>query len=166
LLTIKPNICNNKGEKGRCYKEGIIMKRIGLLTSVLMMLCASSIQSYQINLSFDSLFPKTWYQKGLEASMHVWQSLITVFENNSDGATLSLDLLVGRLAFAQFCINRMHQEGPICIADDRAYFVFVLDKIKQLIALVTITSQTDDFIACAEDLIEAMEKNLNITSVD
>jgi len=137
------------------------MKRISLLMNLLMMLCVSSLHSYQVNLSFDSLFPKTWYQKGLEASMQVWQSLITVFEHNSDGATLSLDLLLGRLAFAQFCINRMHQEGPACIADDCAYFSFVLDKIKQLVALIVITPQTDDYIACAEGLIGEMEKSFD-----
>jgi hypothetical protein len=139
------------------------LRRTGLLTSLLMMLCVSSLHSYQVNLSFDSLFPKTWYQKGLEASMQVWQSLITVFESNSDGATLSLDQLVGRLAFAQFCINRMQQEGAPCIADNRAYFVFVLDKIKQLVALIVITPQTDDYVACAEDLIGEMLKKLNFS---
>ncbi|HEX4069173.1 MAG TPA: hypothetical protein VHX42_03670 [Candidatus Babeliales bacterium] len=136
------------------------MKRINLWVNVLMIFYVSSIKSYQINLSFDSLFPKTWYQKGLEASMHVWQSLMTVFENNSDGAMLSLDLLLGRLAFAQFCINRMHQEGVICVADDRAYFSVVLDKVKRLLALVTITPQTDDFVLCAEDMITEMERKL------
>jgi hypothetical protein len=142
------------------------LRRMSLLMNLLMVLCVSSIHSYQVNLSFDSLFPKTWYQKGLEASMHVWQSLITVFENKSDGATLSLDVLLGRLAFAQFCINRMQQEGEVCIADDRVYFSVVLDKVKQLLALVVVTSQTDDFIACAEDMIDAMEKKLSITSLD
>lgn len=138
------------------------MKRIGIKTVFLMIFCCtSSIQTYQVNLSFDSLFPKTWYQKGLEASMHVWQSLITVFEKNSDGAMLSLDLLLGRLAFAQFCINRMHKEGVPCVADDSAYFSAVLYKVKQLLARITITPKTHDFILCAEDMLEEMEKKLS-----
>ncbi len=136
------------------------MKRTGLLTSLLMIFCVSSIQTYQVNLSFDSLFPKTWYQKGLESSMHVWQSLATVFEKNSDGAMLSLDLLLGRLAFAQFCINRMQKEGVQQLADDSAYFSTVLYKVKRLLALVTITAKTQDFVLCAEDMIEEMERKL------
>lgn len=127
--------------------------------NVWMMLgCISSLQAYQVNLSFDSLFPKTWYQKGLEASMYVWQSLMNVFEKNSDGATLSLDILLGRLAFAQFCINRMHQEQ--ILADDSVYFSTVLDRVKRLLASVTITSKTQDFVLCAEEMIQSMEMKL------
>jgi hypothetical protein len=142
------------------------MKRIGLWATVLMIFCASPVKTYQVNLSFDSLFPKTWYQKGLESSMHVWQSLATVFEKQSDGAMLSLDLLLGRLAFARFCINRMQKEGAQQLADDKAYFSIVLSRVKQLLALVTITPKTDDFVACAEDMIDEMEKKLNSTCSD
>ena len=138
------------------------MKKISLwaINVWMMLCCVSSLQAYQVNLSFDSLFPKTWYQKGLEASMYVWQSLMNVFEKNSDGATLSLDILLGRLAFAQFCINRMHQER--LLADDTIYFSTVLDRVKRLLAMVTITSKTQDFVLCAEEMIETMEKKLNL----
>lgn len=139
------------------------MKKIGLLTIFVMVFCVTSIKTYQVNLSFDSLFPKTWYQKGLEASLHVWQSLANVFEKNSDGAMLSLDMLLGRLAFAKFCIARMHKEGGRCITDDSVYFATVLDKVKQLLTFVTITSKTEDFIACAEDMIQEMESKLGST---
>lgn len=142
------------------------MKKIGLWTSFLMIFCVTSNKTYQVNLSFDSLFPKTWYQKGLEASMHVWQSLANVFDKNSDGAMLSLDMLLGRLAFAQFCITRMHKEGAQCIADDSAYFSVVLDRVKHLLALVAVTSKTEDFIACAEDMITEMETKLGSTCSD
>jgi hypothetical protein len=139
------------------------MKRIGLWASVLIFFCVPSVKTYPVNLSFDSLFPKTWYQKGLEASMHVWQSLAIVFEKNSDGAMLSLDLLLGRLAFAQFCITRMHKEGAQQLADDTAYFSAVLDRVKRLLALVNLTSKTEDFVLCAEDMIEEMEKQLKFS---
>jgi hypothetical protein len=138
--------------------------KIVLINGIFILCCTSSaIKAYPVSLSFDSLFPKTWYQKGLESSMHVWQSLINVFEKSSDGASLSFDLLLGRLAFAQFCINRMSQEGTPCFADDSAYFVAVLNKMKQLLGLVVITSKTHDFVLCAEDMIQAMEKKLSVT---
>lgn len=141
----------------------LMLRKIRVIRLLIALCCASSIQPYQGSLSFDSLFVKTWYQKGLEASMYVWQSLMNVFEKNSDGAMLSLDVLLGRLAFAQFCINRMHQEDRLYAADDSLYFSSVLQKVKQLLALVTITSTTHDFIVCAEDIIEAMEKKLGVT---
>jgi len=130
---------------------------------VVVFCCASSkIEAYQVDLSFDSLFPTTWYQKGLESSVYVWQTLINVFDKSSDGATLSFDLLLGRLAFAQFCINRMNQERMSCIEDDSVYFASVLNKVQQLLALVVITSKTHDFVVCAEDMIQAMQKKLGV----
>lgn len=132
-----------------------------MIMAVVFCCISSKTQTYQINLSFDSLFPVTWYQKGLESSMHVWQALINVFEKKSDGAMLSFDLLLGRLAFTQFCINRMHQEGTPRIADDTAYFAAVLSKVKQLLSLVVITPKTHDFVLCAEDMICAMEKSFD-----
>lgn len=125
------------------------------------LLASLTIQAYRVNLSFDSLFPMTWYQKGLESSLCVWQALVNVFEKSSDGELLSFDLLLGRLAFAQFCINRMKQEGTPCIADNSAYFTAVLYKVKQLLALVVITPKTHDFVLCADDMIQSMQKKLN-----
>jgi hypothetical protein len=134
------------------------MKTIKL---ALILCCISSIiNAYQVNLSFDSLFPMTWYQKGLESSLSVWQALMSAFDKNSDEALLSFDLLLGRLAFAQFCINRMNCEGTPCIAGDSAYFSAVLHKVKQLLTAVVITPKTHDFILCADDMIQAMEKKL------
>lgn len=145
-----------KNVKNRYLCEWMMSFMLGLCcTSV------STVQAYHIDLSFDSLFPMTWYQKGLESSVYVWQSLINVFEKSSDGALLSVDLLLSRLAFAQFCIKRMKQEGKPCIADDSAYFAGVLHKVKQLLALVAITSKTHDFVICADDMIRSMEKKLN-----
>ena len=58
--------------------------KILFINGIFILCCTSSaIKAYQVNLSFDSLFPKTWYQKGLESSMHVWQSLINVFEKRT-----------------------------------------------------------------------------------
>ena len=123
--------------------------------------CRSSmISAYQVNFSFDSLFPMTWYQKGLESSLQVWQALINVFEKSDDAATLSFDLLLGRLAFSQFCINRMHKENKSEISEDNVYFKNVLNKIQQLLAVVTITPKTEDFVECAEDMLQVMQQNL------
>jgi|GEM_PF-1714450 hypothetical protein len=136
-----------------------------LVLTIMFALCISSIsvvQASQVHLSFDSLFPMTWYQKGLESSLAVWQSLITVFEKNSDGALLSIDLLLSRLAFSQFCINRMHQEDMPCIPDDSAYFAAVLHKVKQLLSLIVITPKTHDFVLCADDMIQMMQQKLNV----
>ena len=134
-----------------------------IISFLIITCCTSSIiKTYQINLSFDSLFPMTWYQKGLESSLFVWQTLVSIFDKSSDGALLSFDSLLARLAFAQFCINRMHQERMPCIADDNAYFVMVLNKVQNLLGTVAITSINHDLVLCAEDMIQAMRKQLSL----
>lgn len=115
-----------------------------------------------IDLSFDSLFPMTWYQKGLQTSLHVWQTLIDDFHKTSDAVSLSADLLLGRLAFAQFCINRMQQLNEPAIDDDIVYFATVVRKIEQLFSVMAITSTTEDFIACAHDMIISIEQKLKV----
>jgi hypothetical protein len=123
--------------------------------------CTSSIiKTYQVNLSFDSFFPITWYQKGLESSLLVWQTLVNCFDTNSDRVLLSFDLLLARLAFAQFCINRMYQESTPCLSDDNAYFVKVLDKVQKLLGRVIITAINHDFVLCAEDMLQTMRQQL------
>lgn len=164
-MTLAHDICNN-GDREMPLAKGVMMEKHlknWAIVSIVIFYCTSPMMhAYQINVSFDSLFPMTWYQKGLESSMHVWQSLINVFEKSGDGAILSFDLLLGRLAFAQFCISRMHQqEETIRIADDTAYFAAVLNKVKRLLALVVITPKTHDFVLCAEDMIQEMEKKLS-----
>lgn len=139
----------------------LLWVHVWIMSFVVIVCCTSAeMKAYSVNLSFDSLFPMTWYQKGLESSVYVWQALVNVFDKSSDGALLSFDLLLGRLAFAQFCINRMGQEDIPSIAGDNAYFVLVLQKIQQLLALVVITSKTHDFVVCAESMIQSMQKML------
>lgn len=120
-------------------------------------LCSTSftLQAYQVTLSFDSLFPITWYQKGLEASLHVWQELVDIFNNNGNDDALSYDSLLGKLVFAQFCVNRMIQENGECVPEDISYFVTVLNKLQSLLAMVVVTSKTEDFILCAVDMIQS-----------
>ena len=105
----------------------------------------------------------TWYQKGLESSLYVWQSLIDNVNKTTDAASLSCDVLLGRLAFAQFCLNRMQQMNESAIDDDIAYFTMVVRKIDQLFSLIVVTPITEDFIACAQDLIISMEQKLKLS---
>ena len=120
---------------------------------------ASNAQMYQLNTTFDSLFPMTWYQKGLEVSLSVWQALIHFFEMN-DNSPLSLDELLGKLARTQFYINRMQQEAVL--DEDKNYFGKVLDNIQHLVDMMVITQDNEDFILCAQGMIVNLHKSLHI----
>jgi hypothetical protein len=127
---------------------------------MIFLLYTAAINAQQMNISFDSLFPMTWYQKGLESSMYVWSLLLDVFEKKSDAASLSFDTLLSRLAFAQFCVNRMNQDRSLAAVQDTVYFARVLHKVKSLLDAVSISAQTHDFVLCADDLISQMQQNL------
>ncbi|HLC06946.1 MAG TPA: hypothetical protein VJJ26_02040 [Candidatus Babeliales bacterium] len=126
-------------------------------------LCSTSsvLKAYQVNLSFDSLFPMTWYQKGLEASLQVWHELADVFNKNGDDTLISCDLLLGKLAFAQFCVNRMIYEGNAHVSEDIAYFITVLHTLQRLLAMVVITPKTQDFVVCAGEMVVSIQKLLS-----
>jgi len=155
--------------EGRAYKGEIEMtinnvknRSISMwILSFLVIFSPSSILlAHQITISFDSLFPVTWYQKGLESCLYVWQALSDVFIRNGDGELLSCDILLGRLVLAQFCIQRMTQENVACLPEDSAYLVSVLNKVQGLLAMILITQKTEDFVLCAGDMIASMQKQL------
>lgn len=142
------------------------MKKIvknGYLTWVLLnfiILCSvSTSQSYQSIVTFDSLFPAAWYQKGLETSLSVWQVLVQVFEKN-DGAEIPFYELLGKLVFAQFCINWMAKEGVVCLPEDSAYLSFVLNKVKGLVDMIVVGDENNDVILCIHDVITGIQKQM------
>lgn len=139
------------------YNRLYAMSMFFLVNCVVVTSCA---QTYY--LSFDSLFPMTWYQKGLESSLYVWQTLIDEVDKNNGHSSFSYDVLLGKLAFAQFCLNRMHQMNEVCVADDVAYFATVVQKIQQLFSVMMTNNKTEDFIACAADILTSMQQKLNI----
>ncbi len=127
---------------------------------LVLFLCASCIiQAYQLNSTFDSLFPMTWYQKGLEASLSVWQKLVQSFEKNDNSKVID-DNLLGVLAYIQFCVNRMQQENVVSLNEDKDYFVMVLNKIKDLVGMIIVTQENEDFVACAQEMLMYIQQRI------
>ncbi len=112
--------------------------------------------SHQINLSFDSLFYATWYQKAVELTLSVWQTLAQVFEKNDE---IPYEILLGKLSYAYFCVNRMQQEKVVSLADDTAYFMTALRKIQDLFSFIAIHEKNYDFIVCAQEIISLIQKS-------
>ena len=146
------------------------LRRVGAETGVAMMknyllsvlfLCTSYTisQAHQLNTLFDSLFPMTWYQKGLEASLCVLQNVIYSFENNV-APQLSYDELLGKLARTLFCVDRMKQEGIAFLVEDKDYFVGVMNKIKSLLDMMVITPKNEDFILCAQGIVLNIQQHI------
>jgi hypothetical protein len=139
-------------------ETGITMMRKHLF--LVFFLCASCIsQSYQLNTPFDSLFPMTWYQKSLEASLLVWQKLLHNAENNID-PQLSSNELLGLLAQTLFYVDRMKQESTICMAEDKDYFIGVMNKIKSLLDMMVTTPENEDFVLCAQGMVLNIQQQI------
>jgi len=127
---------------------------------LVLFLCASCIvQAYQLNTAFDSLFPLTWYQKGLETSLSVWQKLVQSFEKNDNSKVID-DSLLGVLAYIQFCVNHMKQENVVNLNEDKDYFVMVLHKIKELVDMIIVTQENEDFVLCAQGMVLDIQKQI------
>jgi hypothetical protein len=113
--------------------------------------------AYSVVISFDSYLPKTWYQKGLEASLSVWQMLINGVEK---GRELKLDLVMGKLAFAQFCIERMLESGQQCLEEDIVYLRNVVERIGEVMGEFG-KGGKEEFFECCDDIIFKIIKVLN-----
>jgi hypothetical protein len=145
-------------------KKVIKEYRIWLMVSCLITLITSSSLSNpnQVAFSFDILFPMGWYQKGLEASLSVWYMVEDFLTAGIDVQLSSSEIVLGRLAFAQFCISRMVQEGDARVSGDTAYFGMVLGRLKELLLCINETTQTKDFVMCADGMIAEMINKLSL----
>lgn len=117
----------------------------------------SSASTSSVSLSFDSLFPISWYQKSLESLLYVWQVLIQAYENDS---ALPFDAMLSKLALAQFAINRMMQNGDVVLPEDMAYLKMVGSKICGLMGTIIVTPQTTDMISCVNEMLLSIQKQI------
>lgn len=132
-----------------------------LLSFFTILFSVSTSQSYQNTVTFDVLFPATWYQKGLESSLSVWQTLANACEKR-DGDMISFHELLGKLVFTSHCVNRMVNEGVVCLPEDSAYLGAVLDKVKELVDIF-VDGGNEDVILSIHDVISTIEQLLNKT---
>ncbi len=87
-------------------------------------------------LSFDSLFPSSWFKKALDSCMQVWDDMQLFQERgqhiNQDDHQLLLDTTVGRLVYAHFCLEHMVKIKNKVIADDIDYLIQVVEHIQRI----------------------------------
>ena len=118
-------------------------------------------QSHSIKIPFDNLLPVTWYQKGLESSLSVWQKLLDAQQGVSEEGEL-FAILLGKLAFAQFCVQRMAQDKVGSLQEDESYFKKILGRIQRLLDSMVASAETNDFLACARELIGSIMVKMSL----
>ena len=144
---------------GKCIvKSGCVT--ILVMSTLFFLSTVSLVNASHGAISFDSLFPVTWYQKGLASSMRTWHMLNEYFDKVIDEAVVYDRLLAG-LVYAQFCINRMIKEENACLREDAFYFEMVLQKLQGLIEMVVVIDENENFIMCAQEMIVVMQQQLS-----
>jgi hypothetical protein len=94
------------------------------------------LHAQQIRLSFDSLFPASLFKKALDSCMQSWNDMQLyqefVEQIESDNYQLLLETTIGRLVYAQFCLEHMVKTKYRIIPDDVVYLMQVVKHIQQL----------------------------------
>jgi len=87
----------------------------------------------QVVLSFDSLFPSSWFKKALDSCMKVWNDM-QVFQGQGQNIIqdhiLFFDAIVGRLVYAHFCLERMVKDKNNVATDDILYLIELVERIQ------------------------------------
>ena len=142
----------------RTNSKKMVMQHIKSCFLMLGLLMPLGMHAAMVDFNFDALFPVTWYQKGLASTINVWHMIVQVLEAHN--GQLPLDVILGKLAFGQFCIERMHKEEKTC-AEDSAYFIMIVSKIQSLLAAVVVTPVMRDRADCLIDMLVTIQKTLD-----
>jgi len=115
--------------------------------------------------SFDNYFSKSWYEKGLSSAIFVWNKVCLLLINNKceEISAREMDIVLGKCAFARFCLEKMVQNNQQLLEEDIIYFAALLHNIDRMIddnndGIMT----ADDRISCMQHMLAAMKKQLQI----
>jgi len=126
-------------------------------------LATNSIFAESDHYSFDSLFPKTWYTKATESCAQVWgafDDLIAHPATSQIDRSIIIDAAIGRLVFAQFCLDLMvGSQEPTVSPDDIAYLARVVEVVGERYGKLA-DSMERDRAYCLKRVINDLQKKV------
>jgi len=126
-------------------------------------LAANSIFAESDHYSFDFLFPKTWYTKATESCAQVWgafDDLIAHPATSQIDRSIIIDAAIGRLVFAQFCLDLMvGSQEPTVSPDDIAYLARVVEVVGERYGKLA-DSMERDRAYCLKRVINDLQKKV------
>ncbi|TET36231.1 hypothetical protein E3J61_00935 [Candidatus Dependentiae bacterium] len=126
-------------------------------------LAANSIFAESDHYSFDSLFPKTWYTKATESCAQVWgafDDLIAHPATSQIDRSIIIDAAIGRLVFAQFCLDLMVSSQEQTVSpDDVAYLARVVEVVGERYGKLA-NSMGRDRAYCLKRVINDLQKKV------
>lgn len=143
----------------------MIMQRMSL--NYLFALCSMiiSLNMYGATLSFNSLFPATWYEKGLNATIFVWHKMCSIIDEKAENQNMeTFDIILGRFAFAHFCLEKMYQNKQCVIDEDIMHLATLLHKLENQLIVHVVNSHNQERLACLARMVARMKKSLQVPS--
>ncbi len=144
------------------YLESKKRASIYLLSFIFITIGTVSAQSDHV--SFDSLFPKTWYTKATESCSQVWGALEDLAccssKISQTEKSIIVDAAIGRLVFAQFCLDLLlDAKEQIVSGDDMMYLARVVAVVEERYMKVVDSLETDRAY-CLRRVIDELKKKI------
>jgi len=137
------------------------IKKIKIIWLLLFFCINIPHKNYGIMVSFDVLFPMTWYEKGLNATIFLLHK-ISSLSSQKKSIQKSLDIILGKCIFAYFCFEKMSHNKQQIIDEDVMYLVSLLQAIENDVAQYECNNEYEDHMMCLENIIVMMKKKLKI----
>ena len=123
-----------------------------------------SQKNYSVTLSFDTLFPMTWYEKGVNATIFVLNKMRLFYGQEQCDEESFFDVILGKCLFAYFCFAKMsHSKKPL-IEEDITYVTFLVDTLENYVKHIEYNHEYKDHKQCLESIIIHMKDHLHIPS--
>jgi hypothetical protein len=118
-------------------------------------------------LSFNSLFPATWYEKGLNATIFVWHKVSSAIDEKADDYNREIfDIILGRFAFAHFCLEKMYQNKQCVIDEDIMHLATLLHKLENQLVMNAVSPNNQERLACLARMVARMKQSLLFSSFE
>lgn len=147
------------------YSKNVTTSRIVVYCFFILCSMVISLDMYAAELSFNSLFPATWYEKGLNATIFVWHKVQSVIDEKVDNQNReTFDIVLGRFAFAHFCLEKMYQNKQCVIDEDIMYLAMLLHKLENELIVNAVSVHDQERLACLSRMVARMKQSLHCSS--
>ena len=114
-------------------------------------------------LTFHNLLSATWYEKGLNSTIFVWNKVCAVLDQDKkEPSQETFDILLGRFAFAHFCLEKMYQHKQCVIDEDIAYLARLLLLLEHKLMSMSTDSKCHERMECLARMVHNMKRSLQV----
>lgn len=122
--------------------------------TLIMALFSYSLQA----VSFDSPFHKTWYEKGLNATIRTYHMINNIPQKSHQQHLQSvIDEIIGSASFGLFCVKKMYHHKQQLIQDDIIYFVNLINNIRIKKSANLTKLMSTDYQQCFDEIINRID---------